>query len=118
VPRLVRVESGHRIGGLWPGFTFVGHLRGARKRLFVENMLLEQFEPEINHRRNKRCDHLRENQAPTMTRPSGRRKSANFVQPLDESLHYALSMANSRAIVEATGCEIDRADNRLKSVSD
>jgi hypothetical protein len=36
VPRLMRVESGHRIGG---------------------------FEPEINRQRNKICDHLRENQA-------------------------------------------------------
>ncbi len=63
VPRLVRVESGHRIGRLWPGFTFVVHVRVAQKRHFVENMLLEPFEPEINHRRNKKCDHLRENQA-------------------------------------------------------
>jgi hypothetical protein len=84
VPRLVRVESGHRIGGLWLGFTFVVHVRAVQKRHFVENMLLEPFEPEINHRRNKKCDHLRENQAPTMTRPGGRRKSADFVQPLDD----------------------------------
>jgi hypothetical protein len=83
VPWLVRVESGHRIGGLWPGFTFGLHVRAAQKRHFVENMLLDPFEPEINHRRNKKCDHLRENQATTMTRPSGRRKSADFVQPLD-----------------------------------
>jgi hypothetical protein len=59
VPRLMRVESGHRIGGLWPGFTFVVHAHPAQKR----NMLLEPFEPEINRRRNKICDHLRENQA-------------------------------------------------------
>jgi hypothetical protein len=62
VPRLVRVESGQRIGGLWPGFTFVVHVRAAQKRPFVENLLLEPFEPEINYGRNKKCDH-RENQA-------------------------------------------------------
>ena len=61
VPRLVRVESGHCIDALW--FTFVVHVRAAQKRHSVENTLLEPFEPEINHRRNKKSDHLRENQA-------------------------------------------------------
>jgi len=51
-----------------------------------------------------------------MTRPGGGRKSADFLQPLDD-LFMIPSMANSQAIVEATGREIDRADNRLESVS-
>ena len=37
-----------RRGGLWPGFTFMAHVRH-----FAENVLLEPFEPEINHRRHK-----------------------------------------------------------------
>jgi hypothetical protein len=51
-----------------------------------------------------------------MTRPRGGRKSADFVQPLDDLflLHFDGQFA---AIVEATGREIDRADNRLESVS-
>ncbi len=54
-----------RRGGLWPGFTFMAHVRAAQKRHFVETVLLEQFEPEINHRRHKKRDHLRESQGST-----------------------------------------------------
>src|SRR6266699_1929715 len=44
-------------------FTFVMHVRTAQKRHSVENVFLEPFEPEINHRRHEKCDHLRENEA-------------------------------------------------------
>ena len=85
-------------GFFWLRLTFVMHVRAAQKRPFVENMLLEPFEPEINHRRNKKCDHLRENQAPTMTRPSGGGKSADFVQPLDDLfiMHFDGQFAGDR----------------------
>ena len=49
-----------RRGGLWPGLTFMAHVRH-----FAENVLLEPFEPEINHRRHKKRDHLQENQGST-----------------------------------------------------
>jgi hypothetical protein len=52
-----------------------------------------------------------------MTRPGGRRKSADFAQPLDDLfiMHFDGQFA---AIVKATGREIDRVDNRLESASE
>src|SRR2546428_8245022 len=44
------------------GLAFVMRVRAAQEWHFVEHVLLEPFEPEINHRCDEKRDHLRKNQ--------------------------------------------------------
>jgi len=53
-----RHRLAHFTVAAWLGFTFVMHVRAAQKRHFIENALLEPFEPEINDRRHKKRNHL------------------------------------------------------------
>src|SRR3989442_8688515 len=61
-----------RAGGNWPEFaffarrrlTFVVSVSAPQEWNFVEDMLLEPLQPEINHRRDKQRDQLRKNQTP------------------------------------------------------
>ena len=45
------------------GFALVMGMRATQERHLVEHVLLEPFKPQVNHRRHKQRDQLRENQA-------------------------------------------------------
>ncbi len=47
-------------GGMRDGFAFMMHVRATQKWHSIENVFLEPFEPQINHRRHEKRDHLRE----------------------------------------------------------
>jgi hypothetical protein len=49
-------------GGRWR-CPLVMSMCAAQERNFIEDMFLEPFEPEINHRRNEERDHLRKDKA-------------------------------------------------------
>ncbi len=74
-----------RAGGSWLEFAFLAGDRlafvmsmcAAQEWNSIEDVLLEPFEPEINHWRNKQRDQLRKNQAANNHSPSGRREDAS-----------------------------------------
>ena len=47
-----------------PSFALVMSVSAAQEWHPVEDVLLEPFEPEVDHRCNKKCNQLREDQAP------------------------------------------------------